>query len=107
MTPSISTDYIHDTIEALQDGISVSNAFEQALNEYHELLATKSLPTQESIDELLEELEDYFEFEDNFYSLKLDNIDCPDFLSRDMSCAKDLVDKFYKAVSALSEQHCV
>lgn len=107
MTPSILTDYIHDTIEALQGGISVSRAFEQALNEYHELLASKSLPTQESIDEILEELEDHFEFEDNFYSLKLDNIDCPDFLSRDMSCAKDLVDKFYKAVSALSEQHCV
>lgn len=107
MTPSILTDYIHDTIEALQSGISISDIFEQALNEYHELLASKSLPTQESIDEILEELEDYFEFEDNFYSLKLDNIDCPDFLSRDMSCAKDLVDKFYKAVSALSEQHCV
>lgn len=106
MTPSILTDYIHDTIEALQDGISVSNAFEQVLNEYHELLATKSLPTQDSIDELLEELEDYFELDDKCYSLKLDNIDCPDLLSRDMSCAKDLVDELYQAVSALSEQHC-
>ena len=106
MTPSILTDYIHDTIEALQGGISISDTFEQALKEYYELIKTKDLSTQESLDELLEELEDYFEFEDNFYSLKLDNIDCPDFLSRDMSCAKDLVDKFYKAVSALSEQHC-
>lgn len=106
MTPNVDTDFIHDTIEALQDGISVSNTFALTLNLYHELLASKSLPSQESIDELLEELEDHFEFEDNFYSLKLDNIDCPDFLSSDMSCAKDLVDKFYKAVSALSEQHC-
>ncbi len=104
MTPSILTDYIHDTIEALQSGVSVSDTFEQALNEYYELLATRSLPTQESIDEVLEELEEYFELDDNYYSLKLVNIEDPEYLLQEVSNAQGLVNEFYQAVKAFADQ---
>lgn len=104
MTPSILTDYIHDTIEALQDGISVSNVFEQALNEYHELLATKGLTVQESLEDTLEELEDYFELDDNCYSLRLVNIKDPEYLLQEISNAQGLVDDFQEAIAAFSVQ---
>ena len=104
MTPNVDTDFIHDTIEALQDGISVSNTFEQALNEYYELLATKKPPTQESIDEVLEELEDYFERDGNYYSLRLVNIEDPEYLLKEVSNAQGLVNEFYQAVKAFAAQ---
>ncbi|MDE3273088.1 hypothetical protein [Pseudoalteromonas sp. G4] len=104
MKYQVDTDYIHDTIEALQGGISVSRAFEQALNEYHELFASKGLTIQESLENTLEELEEYFELDDNFYSLRLVNIEDPEYLLREISNAQGLVDEFQEAIAAFSAQ---
>lgn len=104
MKYQVDTDFIHDIVEALQGGVSVSRAFEQALNEYNELFASKSLTIQEPLEHILEELEEYFELDDNFYSLRLVNIEDPEYLLREISNAQGLVDEFYDAVRAFSAQ---
>lgn len=105
MILKVDTDHITDGLEQLRDCYEISNELQETLNEYNKVLTEKEVPAheQELIEELIEDLDKWFEIDENAYCFNLEN---PSFYSTDynVSQASNSVTRLCEAINALHHQ---
>jgi len=105
MILKVETDHITDGLEQLRDCYDISNELQESLNEYNKLLTEKEVPAleQEFIEELIDELDKWFEIDENAYCFNIEN---PSFYSTGYNVlqARNSVTQLCEAIDALHHQ---